>query len=108
MDSRKATGRRTTRIVRDYADTIKYQSRQYRRGPAPGLEDMRLGKLIFTIRGTLALRDDGNPRSAPQLLDEEATTLPAGTPVHEIIGYPASTYLGVYLRDKLRVYIARE
>jgi hypothetical protein len=40
---------------------------------------MRLGKIIFTICGTLKLRDDGDPCNAPQLLDEEATTFPEET-----------------------------
>jgi hypothetical protein len=101
----------TVRAARCYRDAIIYQSRQYLGRPARlvrDMQDIHLGPVAFTVRDTLARRDNGDPYNAPKMVDEGATFLPVGTPVHEIVGFPASSRLAAYLAGKLQIYIAED
>ena len=94
------------KAVRCYRDGLRYQSRDfhgYPWRPARG-EDIQLGRVIFRVRETLAVKDTGDPYYAPALIDEAATFLPVGTPVYEVIGFPADRRLAAYLNDELHIY----
>jgi hypothetical protein len=92
--------------TRCYRDCLRYQSRFFNGYPghlARG-QDISLGRVIFRVRETLAVKDTGDPYHAPALIDEAATFLPVGTPVHEVIGFPAERRLAAYLNDELHIY----
>jgi hypothetical protein len=46
----------------------------------------------------------GRPLPRPALIDETTTFLAAGTPVYEVIDYPAGRRLAAYLHDELHIY----
>ena len=92
--------------VRCYRDGLRYQSRHFHGYPAHLVKigDSQLGRVIFRVRETLAVKDTGDPYHAPALIDEAATFLPVGTPVYEVIGFPADRRLAAYLNDELHIY----
>ena len=94
------------KAVRCYRDGLRYQSRHFHGYPGSlaRIGDIQLGRVIFRVRETLAVKDTGDPHYAPALIDEAATFLPVGTPVYEVIGYPADRRLAAYLNDQLHVY----
>ena len=94
------------KAVRCYRDGLRYRSRSFHGYPAHLLRghDIQLGRVIFEVRETLAVKDTGDPYHAPDLIDEGATFLPVGTPVYEVIGYPADERLAAYLNDGLHIY----
>jgi hypothetical protein len=93
-------------VARDYVDAVRYQSRIYRRHLVRGEREKRAGRLVFQVRGTLSLSDSGDPYQTPSLADEVATMLPAGTPVHEVPGYPPERRLAADVNGELRIYVA--
>jgi hypothetical protein len=94
------------KAVRCYRDGLRYQSRHFHGYPGhlARIGDIQLGRVIFRVRETLAVKDTGDPHYAPALIDEAATFLPVGTPVYEVIGYPADRRLAAYLNDELHIY----
>lgn len=94
------------RAVRCYRDGLRYRSRSFHGYPSRLARDgdIRLGRVIFRVRETLAVKDTGDPYHAPALLDEGATFLPVGTQVYEVIGYPPDRRLAAYLNDELHIY----
>jgi hypothetical protein len=94
------------RAVRCYRDGLRYQSRFFLGYPRHLArdQDIRLGRVVFHVRETLAVKDTGDPYHAPALIDEAATFLPVGTPVYEVIGYPADRRLAAHLNDELHIY----
>jgi hypothetical protein len=95
------------KAVRCYRDGLRYRSRSFHGYPRHltlDHDDIRLGRVIFRVRETLAVKDTGDPYNAPALIDEAATFLPVGTPVYEVIGYPAEHRLAAYLNDELHIY----
>jgi hypothetical protein len=54
----------------------------------------------------LPISDTGDPYHAPAFVDEAATMLPAGTPVHEVAGYPPERRLAADIGGELRIYVA--
>jgi hypothetical protein len=94
------------RAVRCYRDGLRYRSRHFHGYPGQlaRIGDIQLGRVIFRVRETLAVKDTGDPYHAPVLIDEGATFLPVGTPVYEVIGHPADRRLAAYLNDELHIY----
>lgn len=97
----------TIRVARDYKDALRYQSRRFWGRPRHLVQDddIQLGRVVFHVRKTLSEIHD--PK-APALTDEAATVLPVGTPVYEVIGYPADRCLAAKWNDRLHVYDADE
>jgi hypothetical protein len=88
-----------------FVDALRYQSRSFRGGPArPVHGDIQLGGIVFRVRKTLAAEDTHDPYQTLELIDEEATFLPVGTPVYEVTGYPPSQRLAAYRKDRLYIY----
>lgn len=94
------------KAIRDYRDGLHHKSRYFHGYPrhlARG-QDIRLGRVLFHVRETLAVKDTGDPFHTPALIEEAATFLPVGTPVYEVIGYPADRRLAAYLHGELHIY----
>jgi hypothetical protein len=90
-------------------DALRYQSRFYRGGRVKPLHgDIQLGAVVFHVRKNLVADSGHDPFHHADFSDEAATFLPVGTPVYEVIGYPADRRLATYLNGTLHIYQPRE
>jgi hypothetical protein len=93
--------------ARNYRDVIRYQAHVYLGHPVRSGEEIALGPVVTRIRQSLAASDTGDPYHHPELVDDGATFLPVGAPVHEVLGYSPDSHLGAYLAGRLHIYIAK-
>jgi hypothetical protein len=89
----------------DYVDFLQFGGRMYFASGQP-IKAAALGRVITHIRCSLAAEENVR-RGAPPIVDRTAASLPAGTAVYQVRGYPPGCRLAAYSAGRLRLYLAQ-
>ena len=89
----------------DYVDFLQFGGRMYIASGQP-IKAAAIGRVITHVRCSLAA-EENDRRGAPPIVDRTAASLPAGTAVYQVRGYPPGCRLAAYTTGQLRLYLAQ-